>query len=231
MRWSACPSKGKSVRREELEAQFAEMLGKLRPSPELHELAVEMFRDLWNARAAMGDAARAQMSSDVQRVERDIAVLVDRIMATNSSSLIEAYENRVQELEIEKSALREKIAQCGRPITSFEESYRTAFAFLENPKKLWDSNRLEDKRAVLKLVFASRLAYHRQTGFRTAETSIPFKLFNCLAEEDSDESEMVPLAGLEPARISPPDFESGASTNFTTGAYFKHVVRNLRCNS
>lgn len=29
---------------------------------------------------------------------------------------------------------------------------------------------------------------------------------------------MVPLAGLEPARISPLDFESSASTNFTTGA-------------
>lgn len=193
-----CPSKGKSVRREDLEAQFADMLGKLRPSPELHELAVEMFRDLWNARAAMGNAARAQMSSDVQKVERDIAVLVDRIMATTSSSLIEAYEHRVQELEIEKSALREKIAQCGRPLTSFEESYRTALDFLENPQKLWESNRLEDKRAVLKLVFASRLSYHRQTGFRTAKTAIPFSLFNALDGSDSEESEMVRVVGLEP---------------------------------
>ena len=29
---------------------------------------------------------------------------------------------------------------------------------------------------------------------------------------------MVPLAGLEPARLSTPDFESGASTNSATGA-------------
>jgi len=31
---------------------------------------------------------------------------------------------------------------------------------------------------------------------------------------------MVPLAGLEPARCEPPDFESGASTNSATGAFF-----------
>ncbi len=30
--------------------------------------------------------------------------------------------------------------------------------------------------------------------------------------------ELVPLAGLEPARLSTPDFESGASTNSAKGA-------------
>ena len=30
---------------------------------------------------------------------------------------------------------------------------------------------------------------------------------------------MVPLAGLEPARITPLDFESSASANFATAAY------------
>ena len=194
-----CSSKGKSVRRDDLEAQFADMLTKLRPAPELYALAVEMFRDLWHARAAQGDAARVQMAADAKRIEREISALIDRIMATSTTSLVSAYEQKVQDLEIEKSVLREKIANCGRPLISFEESYRTAFAFLENPKKLWDSNRLEDKRAVLKLVFASRLAFHRKTGFRTAETSIPFKLFNDLGEVDSDESGMVPGAGIEPA--------------------------------
>ena len=193
-----CPSKGKSVRRDDLEAQFAEILTKLRPTPELHALAVEMFRDLWHARAASGDALRMQMSADVKRIEREIAALIDRIMAASSPTLVTAYEKRVHDMEIEKSVLREKIANCGRPLISFEDSYRTAFSFLENPRKLWDSNRLEDKRAVLKLVFASRLSYHRQTGFRTAEISIPFKLFNDLDDADSDESGMVRVVGLEP---------------------------------
>ncbi len=32
------------------------------------------------------------------------------------------------------------------------------------------------------------------------------------------EANMVPLAGLEPALLTEPHFECGASTNFTTGA-------------
>ena len=32
---------------------------------------------------------------------------------------------------------------------------------------------------------------------------------------------MVPLAGLEPALLAEPDFESGASTNSATGASFR----------
>ncbi len=194
-----CPSKGKSVRREVLESQFEEMLTQLRPSPELHELAVEMFRDLWNMRAAAGDTIKAQISAEVQKVEKDIVSLIDRIMAASSTTLVSAYEKRVHDLEIEKAVLREKIANCGRPLISFDDSYRTALEFLENPINLWESNKLEDKRAVLKLVFASRLSYHRDGGFRTAKTSIPFRFFNDLDEEDSSESEMVPGAGIEPA--------------------------------
>ena len=40
------------------------------------------------------------------------------------------------------------------------------------------------------------------------------------------EGNMVPLAGLEPALLAELDFESSASTNFTTGAFdrYDHVL-------
>ena len=47
----------------------------------------------------------------------------------------------------------------------------------QNPCYLWESDRIEDKRAVLKLTFAERLAYTRGEGFRTALTSSPFGFF------------------------------------------------------
>lgn len=72
--------------------------------------------------------------------------------------------------------MSENIANCGKPVRGFDESFRTAMAFLANPWKLWASEALEDKRAVLKLAFADRLAYVRNEGFRTAETTLPFKV-------------------------------------------------------
>ena len=90
--------------------------------------------------------------------------------------------------------------------------------FLENPSKMWVFGDLADKRAALKLTFEGRIRYKRNEGYRTAKAAIPFRIFNGLDCEDSEESEMVPLAGLEPAHLSIPHFECGASTNFTTGA-------------
>lgn len=101
----------------------------------------------------------------------------ERIVKTDSQSLITTYENEIQKLEQEKIMMSEKTMKCGRPLTTFDETFRTAFGFLSNPYKLWTPERMEDKRSVLRLVFAERLPYYRNEGFRTAQTdqiSLPF---------------------------------------------------------
>jgi site-specific DNA recombinase len=176
---------------------------------------VHLEQALWEQRAAVEKAAKQTMTAELSQIDRKITQILDRIVDAESDTAIKAYEKRVQEFEAQKLLLSEKIENCGRPLRSYDETFRTAMEFLANPYKIWVSDRLEDRRAVLKLVFADRLAYAKDEGFRTAETSLPFK---ALEGFSGSKKEMVPLAGLEPARISPLDFESSASTNFTTGA-------------
>ncbi len=198
-----CPSKGKSIRRDTMEGEFADLLKQLRPTPELYQLASELFRDLWDARLKSSESSRAHLIAEAARVDSQVTTLVDRIVNADSPTLIAAYEERLRALEIQKAEMRAKVADCGRPLRDFDSAYRTTMEFLENPQKLWFSNRLEDKRAVLKLAFESRIVYHRDTGYRTAVASIPFRIFNDLDENsdfESDDSEMVPRRGLEPPR-------------------------------
>ena len=146
---------------------------------------------------------RPQDAPLIARVDSQVTTLVDRIVNADSPTLIAAYEERLRALEIQKAEMRAKVTDCGRPLRDFDSAYRTTMEFLENPQKLWFSNRLEDKRAVLKLAFESRIVYHRDTGYRTAVASIPFRIFNDLEENsdfESDDSEMVPRRGLEPPR-------------------------------
>ncbi len=77
--------------------------------------------------------------------------------------------------EEEKIVLSEKITNCGSKLPDFDKSFRTAFDFLENPQKLWASERLEDKRTVLKLAFVDRVVFERNKGFRTTPIAQPFK--------------------------------------------------------
>lgn len=149
-----CVPRGKPVRRDLLESHFHTMLRSLRPTPELFELASEMFRDLWNARMASEQSDANHMRGEVARIERQMEQLVDCIVASDVSSIATAFENRVRSLEIEKASLTQKIALCGRSAADFDTTYRTAIEFLENPYKLWVSDSLADKRTVLKLAFA-----------------------------------------------------------------------------
>jgi hypothetical protein len=47
---------------------------------------------------------------------------------------------------------------------TFDALVRTALRFLENPSKLWLSERFEDRGLALRLVFATNLKYDRGAG-------------------------------------------------------------------
>lgn len=106
-----------------------------------------------------------------------------------------AYEARIAELETRKLLLREQMAKMDVPQKDFDESFRTALDFLISPWNLWKSDRLEEKRMVLKLAFPSQLKYDRDLGFRNAELSLPF---NMLDDFFSPKKAMARPTGFEP---------------------------------
>ena len=192
-----CSAYRKSIRKEVIEGEFERLLQDLRPSEGLFNLAFQMFKDLWDQKLSSARTQATSLKEELRLVERKVTQLLDRIVDTDSDAVVSAYERRIKELETQKAMMRERLASCGKPLKSFGETYRTAFAFLANPWNLWMSERIEDRRAVLKLVFADRLAYVRGEGYRTAKISSPFKLLGAMQTVGK---EMVPAAGLEPAR-------------------------------
>ncbi len=171
-----CESYGKSIRRADLEGAFDRLLGSLRPSESLYSAARATFKYAWDYRLAMGEELSASFKSELSKVERQAERFLDKIAEVDEPSLMSAYESRIRRLEEQKIELNEKIANCGRPVRDFDGTLRTALDFLGNPQLLWHSERLEDKRTVLKLAFGERLEYVRNEGFRTPETTLPFKV-------------------------------------------------------
>ncbi len=190
-----CTSYGKSIRRDVIEGQFADMLQDMVPSANLFRAASAMFKNLWNHKLISGQSRARTMQTELVKVEKQVEQFLDRLVDADSPSVIAAYETRIKRLENQKLLLKEKIASGGRPMKSFEESLRTALEFLGNPWKLWDSGDFEHRRMVLKLTFAQPLAYVRNEGFRTANLSWPFK---ALSHFGVGENSMVGPLGLEP---------------------------------
>ncbi|MCK5373948.1 MAG: hypothetical protein KAJ40_01555 [Alphaproteobacteria bacterium] len=153
----------------------------LRPSPELFFIAAETFTDLWNIRKIRMKKEAVSIKSEIGTIEKKTHQFLNRIVEADSTPLITAYENQVRTLKEQRITLKKKISNCGRPLQPFDQTFRTAMEFLGNPHKLWASERMEDNKAVLRLVFADKLPYCKNEGFRTPAKSMPFSLLEELA--------------------------------------------------
>ena len=180
-----CGSYGKSIRRAVIEGEFETLLHALTPSEKLFGIARKMLRKLWDHQQSHGASMSKALSAQLVKIEKQVAALLERILDASLPSVIAAYENRIQKLEAEKLLIRERMTETTRPARDFDKTVRTALGFLANPWNLWRSERLEDKRAVLKLAFARRLQYRRGEGFRTADLSLPFKILDQFSGDDS----------------------------------------------
>lgn len=170
-----CVSARKSIRRDELEGAFEELLMELRPHRNLFELGATVFREMWNSQKKKSADNAKGLKSEIKKIEKQIDQLLDRIVDASTPSVVSAYERKIAKLESDKLLMSEKAAQSTKTPHTFEQMFELALMFLSNPQKLWSSKLIEHKRAVLKLTFSERLAWQRNQGFRTPKISMPFK--------------------------------------------------------
>jgi len=183
------------IPRKRIEGELEEILKSAQPTPALASVAQRMFKDLWKRKLKQADGYTAALSRELGKLDKQIAQLLDRILETGVPSVVKAYEQKIQALEKEKLSVQERMENLSRPATSFEDTLRTALGFLANPWNLWSSGRLEDRKTVLKLVFADQLQYAPKEGFRTANLSLPFKV---LGDFCGGENRMARPKGFEP---------------------------------
>lgn len=195
-RHRGCEKFGKSVKRETVEGAFEKMLGKLTPSEELFNLFSKLFRKRWDEASAKLNQIRAALRLEVAAMEKKISMMLDRVMAAESATVIKRYEHEIEKLEREKLIVAERTARCGTVAPDYDATFRTAFEFIGNPWKLWQNGTFEDKRIVLKLTLDSHLEYDWNEGVQTPEMSLPFKVLTAACNPKSNLAER---EGFEPS--------------------------------
>ena len=188
-----CEFGGKSIRRDKLEGEFADMLAQMAPSDALVTLFAEMFQAIWTQTLKTGEARKRALSKEIAGVEKEIAQCLDKIVSVETPSVMRAFEQRIQKLERKKLALADKVATAGQPRYAFDDILRTGLLFVSNVSRAWNSGIYELRQMVLRLAFTERLVYDRERGLRTPEMSAPFRFLaicggNC---------EMARLQGFE----------------------------------
>ena len=173
---NACARKRKSMRRDQVEGAFSDLLERLTPQPKLYELALAMFKDAWAQRSQQALAVAKRCEEEMGKVQKQIDVLLDRIVDAGSETIVGAYEKRITMLERSKLELVEKSKNTEPVKGTFEDLFELATRFLANPSKLWKFGDSAQRKMVLRLTFSDRLRYCPETGFRTPKTTLPFSV-------------------------------------------------------
>jgi site-specific DNA recombinase len=116
--------------RKSSKVTLANLLGELRPTPNLFHMASEMFKELWEDRARLASQEAQAMKAQVPVLEQRMEKLLNRLVETDNRTAIQRYETEISRLESEKIILKEKIEKCGRPTSPFEDCFRTSMTFL-----------------------------------------------------------------------------------------------------
>jgi len=171
-----CLHYGKSIKREQIEGEFATLLKTIRPTPAIVGLVEKFIEEETNKQLGNHEEIVANLHKEKQLIERKVKQLVERVVAADSPILISTYERQIKQLEEQRILAEEKIRKCGRADYALEKINRTSFEFLANPHKFWDCSDISGKRLVLKATFAHPLAYHKKEGYRTPALSLPFSV-------------------------------------------------------
>lgn len=173
-----CESARKSIRRDEIEGQFAGLLAEIQPAPALTRLAFAMFRRAWEQQGAQVRELHEQARQRMTAIEKQTASLLDRIVEASNPSVIARYEQRISELERERLVMAEKLEMEEPPRKRFEEMFELTLRFLSSPWNIWENGTPAKRQAVLKLTFEDHLVYCRNEGFRTPKTTFVFRVLD-----------------------------------------------------
>jgi site-specific DNA recombinase len=97
----------------------------------------------------------------------------------NNTSVVKAYEARIEKLKRERFVLVERATTIVPPKGRLEETIEHALEFLSNPRNIWKNGSLAMRKAVLRLAFAEPLRYSGASGYRTPEMAFPFRVLGC----------------------------------------------------
>jgi hypothetical protein len=82
--------------------EFLALLERMTPSERLVEVTAALFKKAWQQRALQAAAFFKACGSEIAKVQKEIDVVLNRLVAASSQSVVNAYERRVAELEKEK---------------------------------------------------------------------------------------------------------------------------------
>lgn len=106
---------GKAIQREKIEGEFETLLHRLEPAAPLFITATRMFETLWNYRQAQIAQRGKALEDEIRKLGDKIEQLMDRLVETDSDSMVKAYETWIKKTRNRQGHSGRKIRAIAAP--------------------------------------------------------------------------------------------------------------------
>ncbi|REJ81334.1 MAG: resolvase [Bacteroidetes bacterium] len=172
-----CQLFGKSIRRDDIDKKFENILKTIMPVCGLTPYAKERFQTRWTAKTEQMKTKITIVEKEVIAVEKQINDLANRVPQVHSS-VATIYERNIQKLVNQKIELEDKLKQSNAIHSENVETAFDAFTqFIKNPYDTWVKGTLSIRKLLLKILFETPLVYDKFLGFETAKLRYNVKVF------------------------------------------------------
>ena len=170
-----CTEYRKSIRGEKIDAGFEEIMRGMAPSRSLLDLALAMLKNAWQQRADQAENAKSILKRQIAEMDKQQDAFIERMVDTTNPKVLAAFEAKISKLEDDKLLLSDKLTQNTQPKSTKGEIFELLREFLSSPWNLYQNASISTRKTILNTAFKAPLAYDRQNGFRTPQTSVIFE--------------------------------------------------------
>jgi len=176
----ACVVGNKSIRKDEMEGRFEDLLQEIVPTEAALKLTKVLFEKRWQKKISEFEKNTKGDVSRLKEVKERVELLSIRAAKAKNDTVAEKYEEQIGKLANEELLISEKIQSQQVTEKDFGTALNEVFGVIKSPYNLWVSEGMNSKRLALRLVFAEQIAYSSETGFGTPELSLPVRVFELI---------------------------------------------------
>lgn len=103
-----CVSRGKSLRRADVEGAFEEVLRNVIPKKNTIDIGKDMLSKIWAHREAYQKQLAKEAKNKILELDQKASKLIDIILETDSDIMHKKFQSKLNKLEEEKAILHEK---------------------------------------------------------------------------------------------------------------------------
>lgn len=188
-----CKLYGKTVPKEDLEADFIILLERVKPTEDAVILFKEIALDMWETK-------RQEHNTDAERLQKKVDELnneLREIISMKARSLITEEQFLEQKYPLDEAIIAAKVAFNEARIEEWDIETAISYAaqFMTDLPRQWRDYSLQQKHQFQQLVFPGGVVYEKNKGMLEPKLSAIYQLLQDVTKQDFD---LVPPRGVEP---------------------------------